>query len=125
METAHPTWPYKAGPGNTKIMNESSLLLRLLRRFCMKKDCDDEIDFFERELNLSHALLDIAGPKQLASLIAKARLGYENVVLWIGAVRDPVKLDRISAKLDRLRERLSRYSPEPSAATSVGVSAIP
>jgi hypothetical protein len=88
----------------------------------MKKACDDEIDLFERELNLSHALLDIAGPKPLTDLIAKARLGYENVVLWIGTVRDPMKLGRIAANLDRLRERLSRCSRE--AVTGVGVKAI-
>lgn len=45
----------------------------------MKKDCDDKSDLFERELNLSHAFLDIAGPKPLAGIIAKAWLRYENV----------------------------------------------
>lgn len=92
----------------------------------MKKDCDNEIDFFERELNLCHSLLDIAGPKPLTGLIAKARLGYESAVLWIGTVRDPMKLGRITRKLDRLRERLSRYSPPaPSAAAAVAVKPVP
>ena len=91
----------------------------------MKKDCNDEIDFFERELNLCHALLDIAGPKPLAGLVAKARLGYENAVLWVGTVRDPMKLRRITETLDRLRERLLRYSPEAqSAAASLAVKAV-
>ncbi|MBV8551543.1 MAG: hypothetical protein JOY54_09600 [Acidobacteriaceae bacterium] len=92
----------------------------------MEIDSDVEIEFFERELNLSHALLDIAGPKPLTDLIAKARLGYENAMLWIGTVHDPTKLCRISAKLDRLKERLSRCSSQTaSAAMSVGVKVVP
>jgi len=82
----------------------------------MQKDCDQEIEFFEREVDLCHAFLDIAGPKPLADLIAKVRLGYENVLHCIGTVRDPAKLGRIRAKLDRLKERLSAISsPAPSS----------
>jgi hypothetical protein len=84
----------------------------------MKKDCDEEIDFFERELNLCHALLDIAGPKPLTDVIAKAWLGYENVMLWIGTVRDPMKLNRIAAKLDRLGERLAGSPGRAASATT-------
>ena len=76
----------------------------------MDKTCDEEIGLSERELNLSHALLDIAGPKPLTDLIAKARMGYENALQCIGSVHDPAKLGRITAKLDRLRERLSKCS---------------
>lgn len=72
----------------------------------MEMDSDEQIEFIERELNLSHALLDVAGPKPLTDLIAKARLGYENAMLWIENVHDTTKLRRITAKLDRLRERL-------------------
>lgn len=81
----------------------------------MKKGCDDENDFFERELDLCDALLDIAGPKPLAGLITKARLGYENAVLWIGTVRDPMKLGRLTTKLDRLRERLSKFAVQAAS----------
>lgn len=91
----------------------------------MEKDGDEVIAFFESELNLSHGLLDIAGPKPLTEIIAKARLGYENVVLWIGTVHDPSKLGRITAKLDRLRERLSRCSSEVQSAKGVAVKAGP
>ena len=80
----------------------------------MEKDREQEITFFEHELDICHAFLDIAGPKPLANLIAQARLGYEDVMLWIGTMHDSAKLVRISAKLDRLRERLS--SSWPSAA---------
>ena len=92
----------------------------------METESDEEIEFFERELNLSHALLDIAGPKPLADLIAKARLGYEYTVQCIGRVHDPAKLSRITAKLERLRERLSKCSSQvPSAAMAVRVKAAP
>jgi hypothetical protein len=111
-------------PGSRQKMKDSSLQLHLSRRCRMKKNHEDEIDFFEGELNLCHALLDIAGPKHLTGLIAKARLGYENAMLWIGTVRDPIKLSRITTKLDRLRQRLSRYSTEPqSAAAGVAIKA--
>ena len=47
----------------------------------MEKDLEPEIKFFESELDLCNAFLDIAGPKPLTNLIAKARLGYETVLL--------------------------------------------
>ncbi|MBV8072059.1 MAG: hypothetical protein JO270_19285 [Acidobacteriaceae bacterium] len=83
----------------------------------MQADRDEEVEFFESELDVCHALLDIAGPKPVKDLIAKARLGYENALQWIGTVRDPSKLGRIRAKLDRLGQRLSRTPalPQPAA----------
>jgi len=77
----------------------------------MEKDVEPEVKFFESELDLYNAFLDIAGPKPLTNLIAKARLGYETVLLWAGTMHDPTKLARINAKLDRLRERLSSRLP--------------
>lgn len=81
----------------------------------MEQDREQEFKFFESELDICHAFLDIAGPKPLTHLISKARLGYEHVLLWIGTVHDSTKLGRINAKLDRLRERLSSnlYSASP------------
>ena len=73
----------------------------------METDCDEEVEFFESELDVCHALLDLAGPKPLTDLIAKARQGYENALQWTGTVHDPARLRRISAKLDRLRDRLA------------------
>jgi hypothetical protein len=84
----------------------------------MDKDREQEIKFFESELDICHAFLDIAGPKQLINLIAKARLGYENVLLWIGTMHDSSQLARINAKLDRLRERLSSCSPPAPSQTA-------
>lgn len=91
-------------------MNDSSLAARLVLRRYMEIEIDDQVEVFESELNLCHALLDVAGPRPLSETIAKARLGYENALQWIGSVRDPIKLRRISGKLDRLRERLSANS---------------
>lgn len=94
----------------------------------MDKDCNEEIEFFESELDLSHALLDVAGPKPISDLIAKARAGYEDALHWIGSVRDPAKRSRISAKLDRLKERLSKCSSRAPSATicnSVGAAVPP
>jgi hypothetical protein len=82
-----------------------------------KEDRDREIKFFESELDLAHAFLDIAGPKPLKDLIAKARVAYENASQWVGMVRDPIQLRRITAKLDRLRERLARCSSQAASAT--------
>jgi hypothetical protein len=91
-----------------------------------KEDINQEIEFLESELDLSHAILDIAGPKPLKDLIAKARLGYENASQSIGMVRDPIQLSRITAKLNRLRARLSRSScPAPSAVQGLSMKATP
>jgi hypothetical protein len=76
-----------------------------------------EVEFLERELDLCHAFLDIAGPKRLASLLSKAREGYENVLHLIDVVNDPGKLSRLTPKLNRLRERLSANSPSMPSTT--------
>lgn len=91
----------------------------------MEMNADERIEFIERELNLSHALLDVAGPKPLTDLIAKARLGYENAILWIGNVPDPMKLLRITAKLDRLKERLAGTpGRSPSVPTNLRLTGV-
>lgn len=81
---------------------------------------DEEVQFFESEVDLCHALLDIAGPKPPTDLISKARLGYEHVVLWAGTVHEPARLGKITKKLDRLRERLAG-SPAGAASASMNL----
>lgn len=86
----------------------------------METDYDEDVQFFESELDLCHGLLDIAGPKPLTDLIAKARTGYENTLQWIATVHDPISLSRINVKLDRLRERLSGSSSRVPLRASLG-----
>ena len=51
-----------------------------------------EIVFFERELDLCHVFLDIAGPKQTVNPVADTRQRYQSVLDWIGTVNDPTRL---------------------------------
>ena len=90
-------------------MNEISSF-RVYTGSDMKEGCEQEIEFFDAEVDLCHGFLDTAGPKPSQDVIAKVRLGYERLLHCLWTVHDPAKLDRLTAKLDRLRERLSAFS---------------
>jgi hypothetical protein len=92
----------------------------------MEKDhyLESKIEFFEREVDLYHAFLDITGPKHIPALIADARRGCQNVLDWIGTVNDPTRLARLSTKLNRLKEcLLAGSSDRPSGGKALGAKA--
>jgi hypothetical protein len=78
-------------------------------RYCHMHEHHDEqlqLEFFESELDLCHALLDVAGPKPTTSILTKTVQGYETVWQWVGSLHDPSKFSRVTTKLDRSRDRL-------------------
>jgi hypothetical protein len=87
----------------------------------MKSNRDDNLplDFMESELDRCLLFLDLAGRRPTANILATVRRGYESAVYLIGSVRDPGALGRMTAKLNRLRERLFPLSPSGSATIPV------
>ena len=82
----------------------------------MKSNRDENLplDFMESELDRCLLFLDVAGRKPTPNILATVRQGYETAVYLIGSVRDPGALGRMTAKLNRLRERLFPLSPSVS-----------
>jgi hypothetical protein len=73
------------------------------------------IEFLDRELELCQTFLDTAeleahDPERCAAAERNARKGYDTVLTWIATVRDEEALQRLNAKLGRLRDRLEERS---------------
>ena len=87
----------------------------------MKSNRDDNLplDFMESELDRCLLFLDLAGRRPTANILATVRQGYETAVYLMESVRDPSALGRMTAKLNRLRERLFPLSLSGSATIPV------
>lgn len=75
----------------------------------------NRIEFLDGELDLCQTFLDVAeievdDPEREALAKKNARQGYETALGWIGGVQSGGELERLSAKLARLKERLERSS---------------
>ncbi len=73
------------------------------------------IDFLDAELDLCQTFLDVADnekdhPESAAFARTKAQQGYQTVLDWIATVHDPQNLNRLTAKLHRLKERIDKPS---------------
>ncbi len=69
------------------------------------------IQFLDNELDLCQTFLDLAevdadDPAVANKARANAQRGFQTVLSLIATVRDPGELDRLTTKLDRLKERL-------------------
>lgn len=69
------------------------------------------IQFLDNELDLCQTFLDLAeidanDPAAADKARVNARRGYQTALSLIHTVRDPGELDRLTTKLDRLKERL-------------------
>ncbi len=71
------------------------------------------IEFLDSELQISQTFLDVAEleaghPQRRSLAIYNALRGYETALSWLGAVQSGEELERLSAKLIQLAQRLER-----------------
>jgi hypothetical protein len=77
----------------------------------------ERIRFVENEIDLSMTFLDLARteaeldePAAVATLVGKARVGFETAGRFLNGIASTPERERLRAKLDRLGQLLSKAS---------------